>query len=124
MGARSRTIGCCSRRAAARAALDVPGAELAGVHYLRTIADVDAITASLVPGARVLLIGAGYIGLEVAAVTRQRGFDVTVLEAADRVMARTVSAEVSAFYEACHRAAGRRHSLRRGRQGAARRGSA
>ena len=87
-------------------ALDVPGAELAGVHYLRTIADVDGITASLAPGARVLLIGAGYIGLEVAAVTRQRGFDVTVLEAADRVMARTVSAEVSAFYEGCHRAAG------------------
>jgi 3-phenylpropionate/trans-cinnamate dioxygenase ferredoxin reductase subunit len=86
--------------------LDVPGAELPGVHYLRTIADVDAITAALVPGARVLLIGAGYIGLEVAAVTRQRGFDVTVLEAASRVMARTVSAEVSAFYESCHRAAG------------------
>jgi 3-phenylpropionate/trans-cinnamate dioxygenase ferredoxin reductase subunit len=54
----------------------------------------------------VLLIGAGYIGLEVAAVARQRGFDVTVLEAADRVMSRTVSTEVSAFYEACHRAAG------------------
>jgi 3-phenylpropionate/trans-cinnamate dioxygenase ferredoxin reductase subunit len=86
--------------------LDVPGAELSGVHYLRTIHDVDAITAALVPGARVLLIGAGYIGLEVAAVTRQRGFDVTVLEAASRVMARTVSAEVSAFYEACHRSAG------------------
>jgi 3-phenylpropionate/trans-cinnamate dioxygenase ferredoxin reductase component len=86
--------------------LDVPGSQLAGVHYLRTIADVDGITASLVPGARVFLIGAGYIGLEVAAVTRQRGFDVTVLEAAGRVMARTVSAEVSAFYESCHRAAG------------------
>ena len=87
-------------------ALAVPGADLPGVHYLRTIADVDAITASLAPGARVLLVGAGYIGLEVAAVARQRGFDVTVLEAADRVMSRTVSAEVSAFYEACHRAAG------------------
>ena len=58
------------------------------------------------PGARVLLVGAGYIGLEVAAVARQRGFDVTVLEAADRVMARAVSIEVSAFYEAAHRAAG------------------
>jgi 3-phenylpropionate/trans-cinnamate dioxygenase ferredoxin reductase component len=87
-------------------ALPVPGADLPGVHYLRTIADVDAITASLAPGARVLLVGAGYIGLEVAAVARQRGFDVTVLEAADRVMSRTVSAEVSAFYEACHRSAG------------------
>jgi 3-phenylpropionate/trans-cinnamate dioxygenase ferredoxin reductase subunit len=86
--------------------LSVPGADLPGVHYLRTIADVDAITAALAPGARVLLIGAGYIGLEVAAVVRQRGFDVTVLEAADRVMSRTVSAEVSAFYDARHRAAG------------------
>ncbi len=79
---------------------------LPGVHYLRTIADVDAITASLAPGARVLLVGAGYIGLEVAAVVRQRGFDVTVLEATERVMSRTVSVEVSTFYEACHRAAG------------------
>ena len=84
----------------------VPGADLPGVHYLRTIADVDAIIATLAPGARVLLVGAGYIGLEVAASARQRGFDVTVLEAADRVMSRTVSTEVSAFYEASHRAAG------------------
>jgi 3-phenylpropionate/trans-cinnamate dioxygenase ferredoxin reductase component len=50
--------------------LAVPGADLPGVHYLRTIADVDAISASLAPGARVLLVGAGYIGLEVAAVAR------------------------------------------------------
>jgi 3-phenylpropionate/trans-cinnamate dioxygenase ferredoxin reductase subunit len=86
--------------------LDVPGTALPGVHYLRTLADVDAITASLSPGARVLLVGAGYIGLEVAAVARQRGLDVTVLEAAERVMARAVSAEVAGFYETCHRAAG------------------
>jgi 3-phenylpropionate/trans-cinnamate dioxygenase ferredoxin reductase subunit len=86
--------------------LDVPGAALPGVHYLRTIADVDGITAALAPGARVVLVGAGYIGLEVAAVARQRGFDVTVLEVAERVLARAVSAEVSAFYEAAHRAAG------------------
>ena len=86
--------------------LDVPGAALPGVHYLRTITDVDGITASLTPGARVLIVGAGYIGLEVAAVARQLGFDVTVLEAADRVMARAVSTEVSSFYEAAHRAAG------------------
>jgi len=86
--------------------LPVPGADLPGVHYFRTIADVDSILVSLAPGARAVLVGAGYIGLEVAASARQRGFDVTVLEAADRVMSRTVSAEVSAFYEACHRAAG------------------
>lgn len=87
-------------------ALPAPGVDLPGVHYFRTITDVDAIIASLVPGSRVLLIGAGYIGLEVAASARQRGFDVTLLEAADRVMSRAVSAEVSAFYAACHRAAG------------------
>ena len=86
--------------------LPVPGADLPGVHYFRTIADVDSILASLAPGARAVLVGAGYIGLEVAASARQRGFDVTVLEAADRVMSRTVSAEVSAFYEARHRTAG------------------
>jgi 3-phenylpropionate/trans-cinnamate dioxygenase ferredoxin reductase subunit len=86
--------------------LPVPGVDLAGVHYFRTITDVDSILASLAPGARVLLVGAGYIGLEVAASARQRGFDVTVLEAAERVMSRTVSTEVSAFYAACHRAAG------------------
>jgi 3-phenylpropionate/trans-cinnamate dioxygenase ferredoxin reductase component len=87
-------------------ALPVPGVDLAGVHYFRTITDVDSILASLTPGARVLLVGAGYIGLEVAASARQRGFDVRVLEAAERVMSRTVSTEVSAFYDACHRAAG------------------
>ena len=87
-------------------ALPVPGVDLAGVHYFRTITDVDSILASLTPGARVLLVGAGYIGLEVAASARQRGFDVMILEAAERVMSRTVSAEVSAFYDACHRAAG------------------
>jgi len=63
-------------------ALPVPGVDLAGVHYFRTITDVAAIIASLAPGSRVLLIGAGYIGIEVAASARQRGFDVTVLEAA------------------------------------------
>jgi 3-phenylpropionate/trans-cinnamate dioxygenase ferredoxin reductase subunit len=86
--------------------LDIPGAGLEGVHYLRTIDDVDAISAELVPGARVVLVGAGYIGLEVAAVLRQKGFDVTVLEAADRVLARVVGPEVGAFYAECHAAAG------------------
>lgn len=83
-----------------------PGSELAGVQYLRTIADADAITTSLAPHARVLLVGAGYIGLEVAAVATQRGFKVTVLEAADRAMARVVCREVSQFYHGIHTAAG------------------
>ncbi|HEX7081124.1 MAG TPA: FAD-dependent oxidoreductase [Gammaproteobacteria bacterium] len=86
--------------------LPVPGAELRGVHYLRTIDDVDAISAELAPGRKLVLVGAGYIGLEVAAVAAARGVDVTVLEAADRVMSRVVSAEVSAFYARCHAEAG------------------
>jgi 3-phenylpropionate/trans-cinnamate dioxygenase ferredoxin reductase subunit len=86
--------------------LAIPGERLKGVHYLRSIADVDAIARDLTPGAKLVMVGAGYIGLEVAAVARQRGFDVTVLEAADRVMARVVCPEVSAFYERCHREAG------------------
>src|SRR5690606_17149510 len=60
--------------------LDLPGSDLAGIHYLRTVADADAIARELSAGARVVLAGAGYIGLEVAAVAQQRGHDVTVLE--------------------------------------------
>jgi 3-phenylpropionate/trans-cinnamate dioxygenase ferredoxin reductase subunit len=86
--------------------LDVPGARLAGVHYVRTISDIDSINAELSPGARVAVIGGGYIGLEMAAVAAQRGFAVTVLETAERVLARVVCPEVSAFYEQLHRSAG------------------
>src|SRR5690606_14068056 len=86
--------------------LDVPGVDLAGIHYLRTVADADAIQRDLTPGARVVLVGAGYIGLEVAAVARARGHEVTVLEAAGRVMSRVVSEPVARFYEREHRAAG------------------
>jgi 3-phenylpropionate/trans-cinnamate dioxygenase ferredoxin reductase component len=86
--------------------LDVPGSTLPGVHYVRTIADIDAITAALTTGSRVVLIGAGFIGLEVAAVLRQRGFDVTLLEAFERVLGRAVGPEVAMFYADCHRAAG------------------
>ena len=82
--------------------LAVEGADLQGIFYLRTIADVDAIRAGILSGGRIVIVGAGYIGLEVAAVCRQRGLDVTVLEMADRVMSRVVSPDVSAFYEAQH----------------------
>ncbi|HEV7607677.1 MAG TPA: FAD-dependent oxidoreductase [Steroidobacteraceae bacterium] len=82
--------------------LELPGAELAGVHYLRTFADVDRLRAELAPGRRAVIIGGGYIGLEVAATCREAGLEVTVVEAADRVMGRVVSPVVSAFYEAEH----------------------
>lgn len=86
--------------------LPLRGADLPCVHYLRGIADVDAIREHLVPGARLAVVGGGYIGLEVAAVAVKRGVEVTVIEAADRVMVRAVSPRVSAFYEQTHRNAG------------------
>ena len=86
--------------------LPVPGADLAGVHYLRTIADVDALRAEFDSGSRLVVVRAGYIGLEVAAVSRQLGLDVTVIEMADRVMSRVVSPPVSEFYEREHRGQG------------------
>lgn len=86
--------------------LDVPGANLAGVHYLRNIQDVDAMRSGLRPGANLVVIGAGYIGLEVAAVAAKLGLHVTVVEMADRVMSRVVSAGVSEFYQQEHRAHG------------------
>jgi len=82
--------------------LPLPGSDLAGVHYLRTIDDADRIRAAGVPGGRLLVIGGGYIGLEVAASARELGMEVTVLEMAGRVMNRVTCPEVSAFYTAEH----------------------
>ncbi|MCC5794742.1 MAG: FAD-dependent oxidoreductase [Chromatiales bacterium] len=86
--------------------LALPGAELDGIHYLRTIDDVHAIQHDFKPGARLAVVGGGYIGLEVAAVAVTHGLEVTVLEAAPRVMSRVVSEPVSSFYEDEHRKAG------------------
>jgi 3-phenylpropionate/trans-cinnamate dioxygenase ferredoxin reductase subunit len=83
-----------------------PGADLPGIHYLRGIADVDALRAVFEQGKKLAIVGGGYIGLEVAAVAAKRGIDVTVFEAMDRLMARTVSVPISDFYEKVHRAAG------------------
>jgi 3-phenylpropionate/trans-cinnamate dioxygenase ferredoxin reductase component len=86
--------------------LTLPGADLEGVMYLRTIADVQAIRRYLEPGRRLVIVGGGYIGLELAAVAAKRGVQVTVLEQAPRVMARGVGPIVSAFYERLHREEG------------------
>jgi 3-phenylpropionate/trans-cinnamate dioxygenase ferredoxin reductase subunit len=88
--------------------LTVPGASLAGVHTLRTLMDVDRIRADLGNGKRLVIVGGGYIGLEVAATSRELGLDVTVLEMADRVMNRVTCHEVSSFYETEHA----RHGVR------------
>ena len=71
--------------------LKCPGADLPGVHYLKTIADVDGLQEVFQAGKRIAIVGGGYIGLEVAAVGAKRGLDVTVFEAMDRLMARAVS---------------------------------
>jgi 3-phenylpropionate/trans-cinnamate dioxygenase ferredoxin reductase component len=86
--------------------LTCPGADLPGVHYLRSIADVPTIQEALKPGARVVIIGGGYIGLETAATARKMGCLVTVLEMADRVMNRVVASNVSAYFEHEHRLQG------------------
>jgi 3-phenylpropionate/trans-cinnamate dioxygenase ferredoxin reductase subunit len=82
--------------------IPVPGADLPGVHVLRTLADVEAIRAKLRPGVRAAIVGAGYIGLECAATFRKLGHDVTVIEMMDRVMSRVVAPDMSRFYEAEH----------------------
>ena len=86
--------------------LDLPGTDLTGVHYLRTIADVTGIRQQLKAGAQLVIVGAGYIGLEVAAVAAQLGADVTVIEMESRVMSRVVSPQISEFYQCEHHAHG------------------
>lgn len=78
----------------------------ANLFTLRTLADADGMRAQLRPGARVVVVGGGYVGLEVAASARGQGAQVTVLEAQPRVLARVAGPEVSQFYEDVHREAG------------------
>lgn len=78
--------------------VEVPGRDLAGIHCLRTIADVEAIRSELGGATRLVVVGAGYIGLEAAASARHLGLEVTVLEMADRPMHRVVAPEISDFY--------------------------
>jgi 3-phenylpropionate/trans-cinnamate dioxygenase ferredoxin reductase subunit len=86
--------------------LDLPGVELGGIHYLRNVKDVRGIQQGISAGRRLCIVGAGYIGLEVAAVASKLGMDVTVVELVDRVMKRVVSPQLSEFYEGEHRAHG------------------
>ena len=93
LGAESRRLTC-------------PGADLAGVHYLRGLKDVTPIQAGIKPRGRVVIIGGGYIGLETAATCRKMDCDVTVLEMADRIMNRVVAPSVSEYFAAEHRSHG------------------
>ena len=82
--------------------LSLPGSNLGGIHYLRGVDDVNNIRADMAKQRRMVIVGAGYLGLEVAAVAAQLGLDVTVVEMTDRVMSRVVSPELSQFYQDIH----------------------
>jgi 3-phenylpropionate/trans-cinnamate dioxygenase ferredoxin reductase subunit len=83
--------------------MQVPGVGLDGIHYLRTIDDVNRIRHDMQKASRLVVVGAGYIGLEVAAVAAGLGLNVTVVEMEGRVMQRVVSPQLSEFYERVHR---------------------
>jgi 3-phenylpropionate/trans-cinnamate dioxygenase ferredoxin reductase subunit len=91
--------------------LQIPGTEARGIHMLRTIDDTNGIANDLATAQRVVVIGGGFIGLEMAAVARQLGKQVTVIEAAERLMARVVTPEISAFYLTLHEQQGCRVML-------------
>ena len=86
--------------------LDVPGSDLGNVFCLRTLEDADAIGKELVAGRRLVVVGGGYIGLEIASTARGLGMEVCVVEAADRILGRVTAPEMSAYYTRAHRARG------------------
>ena len=81
----------------------IPGADAAGVHYLRTIDDAAALSAALTPGSSLAIVGAGWIGLEVAAGARGRDVNVTVVEAAHLPLLGALGAEVGEVFAQLHR---------------------
>ncbi|MDN3274188.1 FAD-dependent oxidoreductase [Frankia sp. RB7] len=91
--------------------LDLPNANLPDVKYLRILDESEALRNIIPSKTRVVVIGAGFIGLEFAATARIKGLEVDVLELAPRVMARAVTAEVSEYFQARHREAGIRIHL-------------
>jgi len=82
--------------------LSIPGSDLPGIHYLRTVADVDAIRSQMLPGKKLVIVGGGYIGLEVASVAIKLGLQVTVVEMESRILQRVTTPEMSAFYHRLH----------------------
>jgi 3-phenylpropionate/trans-cinnamate dioxygenase ferredoxin reductase subunit len=86
--------------------LPIPGTDLAGVHYLRSMRESDVLRERLVPGARVVIIGAGWIGLETAAAARERGASATVIERDTLPLRRVLGDEVAAIFRDVHVAHG------------------
>src|SRR6266436_6326591 len=91
--------------------LDIPNANLADVRYLRILDESEALRQRIASGQRVVVVGAGFIGLEFAATARAKGLEVDVVELGARVMARAVTAEISDFFQERHTAAGIRIHL-------------
>ncbi|MCC5972847.1 MAG: FAD-dependent oxidoreductase [Rubellimicrobium sp.] len=79
------------------------GGDLEGVLVMRDLVDADRMAPELVPGRRVLIVGGGYIGLEAAAVCAKKGLQVTLVEAAPRILHRVAAAETSDYFRALHR---------------------
>ena len=82
--------------------LEVDGHNLKGIHYLRNIDDVDAIKAQMSTSKNMVIVGGGYIGLEVASVAIKKGLTVSVLEMENRILERVTTEEMSAFYNELH----------------------
>src|SRR6202165_2619782 len=91
--------------------LDIPNANLADVRYLRILDESEALRQRIASGQRVVVVGAGFIGLEFAATARAKGLEVDVIELGARVMARAVTAEISDYFQERHAAAGIRIHL-------------
>ena len=86
--------------------LDLPGADLGGVLYLRTMTDSENLAKRLVDGAHVVVIGGGWIGLEVAAAARSHGSSVTIVEMTALPLLRVLGAQVARVFQAVHEAHG------------------
>jgi len=82
------------------------GGDLDGVLTVRDLRDADQMAALFKPGKRLLIVGGGYIGLEAAAVARKLGLEVTLVEAAERILQRVAAPETSDFFRALHKAQG------------------
>lgn len=82
------------------------GGDPALIHTLRGLADIDRLAPEMRPGRRVLIVGGGYIGLEAAAIASRQGLDVTLIEAAPRILQRVAGPETAAFFRELHRGHG------------------
>lgn len=86
--------------------LSIEGSDLDGIHYLRSVADVDAIRGEMAPGKKLVIVGGGYIGLEVASVAVVAGLEVHVIEMESRILQRVTTPDMSAYYHQLHASRG------------------